>query len=224
MSLQVADLNLPADKLSEFAAALGDAGSANAVVQTYCDDAAADVSRLTAGYLLDASSTRNFSRAIALFRIYGQIGPVPPDVEKNYDSAWKELQDISAGKHSNLPKIPDPNLATRAGAIGGNRHLNGRLHRRPLSQPSGFMKPTALPYIGPPTTGAFNTGDEVLDMLQATWACTAGGNPGTWIQIAPAIVAAEPTAAVPLNYLIRIPGQNWAEFFWNGAAWVQASP
>ena len=127
MALIVNDLNLPADKLAEFATAFGDTSTTNAVVQTYCDDAAADVARLTAGYLLDDSSTRNFSRAIALYRIYGQIGPVPPDVEKNYDDAWKELQSIAKGERTNLPKVPDPSLASRAGAIGGNRRLHGRL-------------------------------------------------------------------------------------------------
>jgi hypothetical protein len=129
MSLQVTDLNLPADKLAEFATAFGDVSNTNAVVQTYCDDAAADVARLTAGYQLDTSSTRNFSRAIALYRIYGQIGPVPPDVEKSYDDAWKELQSIAKGERTNLPKVPDPNLASRAGAIGGSPRLHGRLRR-----------------------------------------------------------------------------------------------
>lgn len=219
MSLQVSDLNLPADKLGQFAAALGDSSPAYPVLQTYCDDAAGDVNRLTAGYLLDATSLRNFSRAIALFRLYGQIGPVPADIEKSYDAAWKELQSIAVGQRPNLPKTPDPNLASRAGAIGSAAHIHGRLHKRPLQQPGADMKPTKLPYIGPPTSGIFNTGDEILDFLNATWTCTAGGTPGTWIQIAPAITDNPPVVNVPLNYLVQMPSQGWQQFYWDGAAY-----
>ena len=49
MSLQVTDLNLPADKLAEIATALGDTGKTHALLQTYCDAAAADVARKKAG-------------------------------------------------------------------------------------------------------------------------------------------------------------------------------
>jgi hypothetical protein len=126
MSLQVSDLNLPADKLTQFATALGDTGSANAAVQGYCDAAAADVARLTAGYVIDPVSATNFGRAIAIYRIYGQVGPVPADVEKNYDDAWKELQSISKGERLNLPKISDPAQNTVAGGWGSGCPLKGR--------------------------------------------------------------------------------------------------
>ena len=129
MSLQVTDLNLPADKLAEIATALGDTGNTNALLQTYCDAAAADVARLAAGYILDASSITNMGRAIALYNVYGQIGPVPPDIEKSYDNYWKELQSISRGERPNLPKQPNPALASRAGAADSRHRIHGRMRR-----------------------------------------------------------------------------------------------
>ena len=136
MSLQVSDLNLPASKLVQLATALGDTGGLNAALQTYCDSAAADVARLTAGYVIDPTSITNFSRAIAIYRVTGQIGPVPADMQKNYDDAWKELQSIARGERPNLPKVSDPNQATIAGGWGdgpscGTNQLLGRTYNPP---------------------------------------------------------------------------------------------
>ena len=129
MSLQVTDLNLPADMLAQIATALGDTGTTNTALQGYCDAAAADVQRLTAGYLLDAVSVTNMGRAIALYKVFSQIGPVPADIQKSYDDYWKELQSIARGDRPNLPKVPNAQLASRAGAIGSAPKLHGRMHR-----------------------------------------------------------------------------------------------
>ena len=126
MALAVTDLNLPADKLAQIAAALGDTGGANAALQTVCDGAAADIARLTAGYVLDAASVLNFGRSIAIYRVLGQIGTVPADVQKNYDDAWAELQSIAKGQRPNLPKVSDPAQNTLAGGWGGGAFLKGR--------------------------------------------------------------------------------------------------
>ena len=127
MSLQVSDLNLTADRLAQFATALADASGTNAVLQTYCNGAAADVARLTAGYLLDNDSITNFARPIALFRAYGDVGQVPPDVETSYKAAWSELQSISRGERPTLPKQANPALQSRAGVSGSNRRIHGRM-------------------------------------------------------------------------------------------------
>ena len=129
MSLQVSDLQLSADKLTQFAAALGDTGGSNALLQAICDAAAADVARLTTGYVIDPNSITNFAKSIALFRAYGQVGPVPPDVEKTYDDNWKELQSISRGERPNLPKTQDTTQATIAGGWGSEHRLHGRTGR-----------------------------------------------------------------------------------------------
>ena len=125
--MTVSDLKLSADKLSQIATALGDTGGENAALQGLCDEAAADVARLTAGYVLDATSLTNFGRAITLFRAYGLVGQVPPDVEKEYQNCWNELQSIARGDRPNLPKQPNPALASRAGAIGSNPKITGRM-------------------------------------------------------------------------------------------------
>ena len=127
MSLQVTDLKLSADKLSQIATALGDGGGENAALQDLCNAAAADVQRLTAGYVLDDTSLTNFGRAITLFRAYSLVGQVPPDIEKEYQNSWNELQSIARGDRPNLPKISDPALASRAGAIGSERKIHGRM-------------------------------------------------------------------------------------------------
>ncbi|OHD25565.1 MAG: hypothetical protein A2Y38_07980 [Spirochaetes bacterium GWB1_59_5] len=79
--------------------------------------------------------------------------------------------------------------------------------------------------IGPPTTGDHIANDQWTDVLGALWRCTVAGTPGTWVQFRAASVTTEPAAgdagvpAVPLNYLIVLPAQNWAQFYWDGSEW-----
>jgi hypothetical protein len=127
MATAIADLQLTPDKLAQFATALGDAGNANAGMLTLCAQADADVARLTAGYLLDATSLTNFSRTIVLFRAYGFAGPVPEDIDKQYTAVMNELQSIARGDRPNLPKVTDVNLQSRAGAAGSARRVHGRM-------------------------------------------------------------------------------------------------
>lgn len=129
MSFSVTDLKLPADKIAQIEKALGGnpADLTAAKLQGICDEAAADVARLSTGYVLDATSITNFIRAIALYRAYGYIGPVPKDVEKNYDAADKELTEISQGKRPNLPKVSTPAQNTISGGYGSNPNIPGRM-------------------------------------------------------------------------------------------------
>jgi len=56
---------------------------------------------------------------------------------------------------------------------------------------------------GPPTSGAWNVGDFWRDQSGAEFVCTVTGTPGTWRQIAPASVAADPVSgSFPPGYLI----------------------
>jgi hypothetical protein len=56
---------------------------------------------------------------------------------------------------------------------------------------------------GPPTSGAWNLGDFWRDQNRAEFVCTAAGTPGTWRQIAPATVSADPASGTfPAGYLI----------------------
>jgi hypothetical protein len=71
--------------------------------------------------------------------------------------------------------------------------------------------------MGPPTTGSHYEGEMWLDVNCAAFRCTVAGTPGTWIQITPAVVAAEPGGA-PNGYLIRLT-TDWSEEYWDGAVW-----
>ena len=56
---------------------------------------------------------------------------------------------------------------------------------------------------GPPTSGAWSAGDFWRDQNWAEFLCTEAGTPGTWRQIAPATVTADPASgSFPTGYLI----------------------
>lgn len=81
-----------------------------------------------------------------------------------------------------------------------------RLFSHKISAPGG----TITTLIGPPEAGdllgadtAWAVGDLWRDALRGLWRCTVAGDPGTWVQIQPAIVAADPVAGtIPTGYLI----------------------
>jgi len=82
------------------------------------------------------------------------------------------------------------------------------------------LTPDSTTIIGPPVSGAYAVHAIWVDKLNAVFRCTANGNPGTWIQEKAAIVPDTSfTGTIPVNYLITIPGDNWAQFYWDGAAW-----
>ncbi len=61
--------------------------------------------------------------------------------------------------------------------------------------------PTTI--IGPPTSGARVLNEFWRDALGGEWICTVAGTPGTWIQILPAAVTADPSSGtIPTGYLI----------------------
>jgi hypothetical protein len=128
MAFTVQDLKLPAEKIAQIEKALGgDPDDAAAPeLQVLCDAAAADVTRLTTGYVMDDASIENFTRAIALFRAHGQIGPVPEDMQKNFDNAWEELKEISQGKRPNLQKANSTEgQQASAGSWGSKDKVSG---------------------------------------------------------------------------------------------------
>ena len=61
--------------------------------------------------------------------------------------------------------------------------------------------PTTI--IGPPTSGDRVLNEFWRDALGGEWVCTAAGTPGTWQQILPAAVAADPsTGTIPVGYMV----------------------
>lgn len=113
----------------QLVAALGAPADGSDPLQNICDAAAADVVRLTLGYVVDAASLTNFVRAIAIYRAYGAIGPVQPDMKQVYEDAWSELTAISEGKRPNLPKVVAPTQNLSAGGFGSEPRIHGRVKR-----------------------------------------------------------------------------------------------
>jgi len=61
--------------------------------------------------------------------------------------------------------------------------------------------PTAT--VGPPTTGSHVLNELRKDALAGVFKCTVAGTPGTWQQIIPAAVTADPgSGTIPTGYLI----------------------
>ncbi|MBE7501487.1 MAG: hypothetical protein HS113_14530 [Verrucomicrobiales bacterium] len=57
--------------------------------------------------------------------------------------------------------------------------------------------------IGPPTSGVRVLHEFWRDALGGEWRCTGAGTPGTWIQIRPAAVSADPASGtIPTGCLV----------------------
>lgn len=90
---------------------------------------------------------------------------------------------------------------------------------RILAEAIGTLTPTyqgASPTTvkGPPTVGAHILLEYWRDSLGAEFVCTAAGTPGTWRQIQPAYVTANPVG-VPNGYWINRTDLSFGEFVWN---------
>lgn len=126
------NLLLSADKVTQFTAALA-TGAIPDPLQQLCDEAAADVGRMIAGYNVDVTSISNFIRAIAVYNAYVNSGTeAPPDVTNRYKYVMEELAAIAEGKRPNLGKVQDPNQVSIAGGGGSGCPLHGRTHERRL--------------------------------------------------------------------------------------------
>lgn len=74
---------------------------------------------------------------------------------------------------------------------------------------------------GPPAVGTWAVGDHYQDALLGEWVCTVAGTPGTWIQLRPAVVSADPTGTIATGYVIVREDLGWITKRWNGSAWVE---
>ncbi len=75
---------------------------------------------------------------------------------------------------------------------------------------------------GPPAAGAWITADRYVDALGGEWACTAGGTPGTWIQIRIPSLTADPAGAIATGYVIFRGDLAAMLKQWDGTAWNEA--
>ena len=97
----------------------------------------------------------------------------------------------------------------------GFSKLNERVWKVTASEVSGI--PTTS--IGAPGSGAHVLNERWIDPHGAEFRCVTAGTPGTWIQIRPAVVTANPSGA-PTGYWIIRQDLAFAESYWDGSAWI----
>lgn len=119
MAFTESNLLLTERKLTQLTAALANTDIPDPMA-TCIAEATADVARLTAGFILDDASINGFIRALALFKAYSLCGPVPDDVNKQYDNAMKELNSIARGERPNLPRVPEAGGGTQSSGGWGS--------------------------------------------------------------------------------------------------------
>jgi hypothetical protein len=72
-----------------------------------------------------------------------------------------------------------------------------------FKQEATYVNGVPTTTIGPPATGSHVLNELWKDALGGWWRCTAGGTPGTWLQVLPAAVAADPSSGmIPAGYLV----------------------
>jgi len=100
--------------------------------------------------------------------------------------------------------------------------IEARLWNGPPSLVSGVATTT----IGPPTVGDWLLNNLWWDANGAQFICTVAGSPGTWVQVSPAILAADPVAGtIPTGYRIRRSDLNFTEKKHEGAyVWSELYP
>jgi hypothetical protein len=73
---------------------------------------------------------------------------------------------------------------------------------------------------GPPTAGSWHVGDFWRDQNGAEFVCTGAGTPGTWRQITPAAIAADPASgSFPSGYLILNTADGGLKRHAGGLSW-----
>ena len=74
--------------------------------------------------------------------------------------------------------------------------------------------------VGPPTTGSHVLDELWKDALGGVFKCTVAGTPGTWKQILPAAVTADPASGtIPTGYLILNVTQGTLKRHAGGYSW-----
>lgn len=81
---------------------------------------------------------------------------------------------------------------------------------------------TPTTVTGPPTAAAWVVGDFWRDTNGAEFVCTVAGTPGTWKQIKPAAVSANPGSPTTGYWIVRT-DLNYSGWYYNGTTWVPIS-
>ena len=108
--------------------------------------------------------------------------------------------------------------------------LQSNLER--LDTSAAFMRTPSLvngqptPALGPPTAGAFTTGELWTDAACGLWRCTVAGAPGGWVQLEPAPAATFPEGAIPDGYQVARSDEHGKVYYYDSDAqlWQEVSP
>lgn len=122
MAFTVDQLALTDDRKEQLQAALANSGLADPLGQCI-SEAGSEVSRLTAGFVIEEASLNSWTRKIALWNAFvlAELS-VPEDIQTAYDDTMKELRAIAAGDRPNLPRT-DANPAPGKGGWGSKTKI-----------------------------------------------------------------------------------------------------
>jgi hypothetical protein len=105
MAFTVAQLALTDDRKQQLEAALANSELEDPLEQAIAE-AVSEVSRLTAGFVIEEASLNSWTRKVALYNAFviAELG-VPEDIKDAYDDTMEELRAIAGGKRPNLPRV-----------------------------------------------------------------------------------------------------------------------
>ena len=92
-----------------------------------------------------------------------------------------------------------------------------------FKQEATYVSGVPTTTVGPPTTGSHVLNEIWKDALGGVFKCTLGGTPGTWKQLLPAAVTADPSSGtIPNGYQIRNVTENGVEKWHAGSyLWIR---
>ena len=88
-----------------------------------CNEAESMVNDRTTGYTISADWHNRLVRSIAQFELWKNAGPIPDEVQKSYDQAIADLNDIREGKY---PLLANSNTGGRQGSWGSADKIKPR--------------------------------------------------------------------------------------------------
>jgi hypothetical protein len=105
-------------------------------------------------------------------------------------------------------------LTTRSGA------LLAELNFEALEARAFYLHANAGAVVGPPTSGTWELDELYTDSYGSVWRCSAAGTTGSWIQIAPAVAAANPTGTIPTGYEVVRTDRGRLRYRYTGSTWI----
>ena|SRR6266480_3632587 len=115
-------LLLTQEKLDLLETANSNAGITDPLAKA-CAEAESMVNDRTSGYTLTSDWHNRLVRAIAQYELYKNAGPLPDEVQKAYDTALRDLDDIRDGKY---PLLAAADTGGAQGNWGGSQKINPR--------------------------------------------------------------------------------------------------